>query len=577
MQPERELATKLMVSNCIYYLSESNEFAMYNGGYFHKGMKVKQILGSKLSDITKTFTVIKTYKDGTEKTDPYIESMSKRSMIWEFLKGESLVSILEFDTERERICCINGHIFPLKCVDEYAGVKRVYPKGSDGLYKELKGIPLDLDEYNLYSPNGDFDSTPPGSTLFIKHCKYDESPYKTFMNLPVKYDPHATCPNIDKFLSTLVPPEELPDLFKMMAYMLMPHVDYQKGFIMYGPTRTGKSTYYTLLLRFLGINNICQLKLQTLMEDIFALANIRDKWVCMWDDLTKAKLEETDLFRIIVTNNFLEARVMYVQERVRWRNFCKLFYTTNILPEVDPEVGDEFWRRWKLFSAFHQIEKEDVDPHLIAKLTTEEELSGLLNRVLYYYRILYMEGGFEQNVEELKGLWLLDSNPIALFMERCCDIGQGYSEDYQDFHYILGKFRKENRASEVSKTKGTQCLGKLGIKKVSKKTYLGFRIKESVKAKYELESGFDPQQNMDRVFEGPSREKIEKLEKLLDRLKEIFEENGNSFLEIDSVIDALLLDGLEKSFVVEAINDLIKDRTLLEINNKIQFTKLLTK
>ena len=55
MQPERKIAEKKISNYCIYYIKESNEIAMYNGVYFHKGMQVEQIMRSKLSNITKSY------------------------------------------------------------------------------------------------------------------------------------------------------------------------------------------------------------------------------------------------------------------------------------------------------------------------------------------------------------------------------------------------------------------------------------------------------------------------------------------------------------------------------------------
>jgi len=81
--------------------------------------------------------------------------------------------------------------------------------------------------------------------------------------------------------------------------------------------------------------------------------------------------------------------------------------------------------------------------------------------------------------------------------------------------------------------------------------------------------------DMDRIFAGESRSKINKLERLLDRLKEIFVENNWKSMEKKSVIQALELEEmLDEKFIKEALDDLIRDGTLYEPKiDHIRFTR----
>jgi len=60
-------------------------------------------------------------------------------------------------------------------------------------------------------------------------------------------------------------------------------------------------------------------------------------------------------------------------------------------------------------------------PHLLEKLTTKEELSGLLNWALEGLHRLLRTRGFSKNIspEETKELYELYSNPYASFMTTC--------------------------------------------------------------------------------------------------------------------------------------------------------------
>lgn len=80
--------------------------------------------------------------------------------------------------------------------------------------------------------------------------------------------------------------------------------------------------------------------------------------------------------------------------------------------------------------------------------------------------------------------------------------------------------------------------------------------------------------DMDRIFVGESRSKLNKLDKLLARLKEIFEENEWKMLEKKNVIQILdLEEGLDEEFIKNALSELIAEGTLYEPRvNFIKFT-----
>ncbi|MHA1885062.1 MAG: minichromosome maintenance protein MCM, partial [Promethearchaeota archaeon] len=81
--------------------------------------------------------------------------------------------------------------------------------------------------------------------------------------------------------------------------------------------------------------------------------------------------------------------------------------------------------------------------------------------------------------------------------------------------------------------------------------------------------------DMDRIFVGQSRSSLNKLESLMNRLKEIFEENNWRALEITGVVPILELeDNLDKKFIENALDELIKEGTLYEPKNGfMKFTK----
>jgi replicative DNA helicase Mcm len=122
----------------------------------------------------------------------------------------------------------------------------------------------------------------------------------------------------------------------------------------------------------------------------------------------------------------------------------------------------------------------------------------------------------------------------------------------------------------------TEAYAKMALRKKAEKDDVEAIIK--LFKRYLKDTGYDETSgkiDMDRVLVGQSRSKLNKLDKLVTRLKEIFEENGYRALEKKSVIQILELEeSLDANFIKNALEELIKEGTLYEPKvNHIKFTK----
>jgi len=95
--------------------------------------------------------------------------------------------------------------------------------------------------------------------------------------------------------------------------------------------------------------------------------------------------------------------------------------------------------------------------------------------------------------------------------------------------------------------------------------------------RYLKDTGYDETSgkiDMDRIFVGQSRSNLNRLESLMNRLKEIFDENNWRSLDKSNVIQILELEeNLDKKFIENALQELIKEGTLYEPkSNFIKFT-----
>ncbi|MBA7617008.1 hypothetical protein ES703_24312 [subsurface metagenome] len=95
--------------------------------------------------------------------------------------------------------------------------------------------------------------------------------------------------------------------------------------------------------------------------------------------------------------------------------------------------------------------------------------------------------------------------------------------------------------------------------------------------RYLKDTGYDETTgkiDMDRILVGQSRSSINKLDKMLARLKEIYEDGNWKALERNNVIQILELEeDLDEKWIKDALEELIKEGTLYEPrNNMLRFT-----
>lgn len=409
---EQVIAQSILKNGNIKTVIETDELTRYNGGVFHKGRLAMSEIREQITSLASYITI--PVKDSSK---PYNCSISKRNEIVEIIKSNSFVSLSEFDVNDSRINALNGHL----------------------LYND-------------------------GEWGFFPHYKYDESPYLSFVQIPIIYEPDAECLKIDQFLSDIFGFERVPDVYEMISYFLMPTVKYQKAFILYGPPKTGKTSFINLIFKFIGGLHphrlISQVSLQDL-EERFRLANLRDKLLNIYDDLKATKLTSQGKFRMSVTNSTITAEVKYLPYDITWKNVCKNLFSCNQLPSVPRNTGDEFWRRWKLFDCFNEF-NINCDLEFVNMNWSQEELSGLLNKCMEAWIKLEARQHFlNDDIEYIKGIWQMDIEPAKLFVDAKCFIGPNSEIEVDTFWNALNRYRKEFNGPPISKTMCTQSLQRI--------------------------------------------------------------------------------------------------------------------
>lgn len=252
-------------------------------------------------------------------------------------------------------------------------------------YKEVKAFDSDVNIVNV--KNGLFN-------LRTGEMTPHTPEYLSMIQLPITYDPSAECPNIKAFFNDVLKPENVLTVEELFGYCLLRDQPYQKAFLLYGEGENGKSKLLDLLRVFLGKEDNCSsISWQMLEEHRYAVSQLRHRLANIYADLKTRAIYDTGNFKSLTGQDTVTAEDKY-QDQYQFKSFAKLIFSCNQPPIVNNDDSKAFWRRWQLIQFPNSFPPEKRDVNILDKLTTEEELSGLLNVAIEGLHRLRNQGYF---------------------------------------------------------------------------------------------------------------------------------------------------------------------------------------
>lgn len=241
--------------------------------------------------------------------------------------------------------------------------------------------------------------------------------------LPVAWNPDATCPQVQRFLAEVLPDDANGFGFEMMGYAIFPGGNpFRKAFQLLGDGRNGKSKLLGLLQALLGGDNYAAVPLQLLAENRFAAAELFGKVANIAGDIDARALKQTDVFKMATGGDPMMAERKFGQP---FTFVCRAvpFFSANE-PPVSSDQSPAWFDRWIVVPFTRRFEPggPDDDPRILDKLTTPEELSGLLARAVEGLRDLMDRGGFAEpgSITDAGQTYRHDLDTAATFVDEEC-------------------------------------------------------------------------------------------------------------------------------------------------------------
>ncbi len=269
------------------------------------------------------------------------------------------------------------------------------------------------------------------------------------------WDPEAQCPEIDLFVKRVFPYDAQDVFYQLAGLFMVPDSRCQKAvlFLGSGTGGNGKSVAIALLRTFLGPQNVSNVPLHDLTEGSYSLAELRGKLLNISADVPERDFDDTAVFKQIVDGQLAILRAPRKhKDTIEFQPFTRLLASAGRVPRsADNSLG--YLRRWLAVPFGATLNESIQDPALLEKLTTPEELSGLLNRAIAERRMLLERGRLTESKKMVAAKNEFDqaSDSTRLFLQECVEETSPYDKiDRADLYAAYKDWCMANRHNPVS-------------------------------------------------------------------------------------------------------------------------------
>lgn len=247
------------------------------------------------------------------------------------------------------------------------------------------------------------------------------------------------------------------------SILLRDAVRLEKIFMYVGEGANGKSTFLNVVESLIGKDNISNVSIHDLIYGRFSRARLDGKSANIFADISTGELSRVGILKAIVSGDPIDAEKKG-KDPFKLKNFAKLFYSCNQLPEIN-EDSDAVFRRFLITEWNQQFKGDKDDKNLIFELTTDEELSGILNLLIHKVRRLLSQQrlSYDQSTEQLRIEWKQRADPIQLFVNQFLVKKNGYVAIKSDVYSKYVKYCTDMKITPKNAAQFTKKMQNLGF------------------------------------------------------------------------------------------------------------------
>ena len=248
--------------------------------------------------------------------------------------------------------------------------------------------------------------------------------------LDINHDPAARCPAFLAFLESITP--NTSDRLTLIDWFVSLSIKEPLPYVLFllGLGRNGKGIYEKLLKRFFGQAAFRDMPLAEVGKNNFAAGGFYRKrgWIASETGKRKAGIG-TDFIKLTSGNGTIDADRKN-QSRIQFEPYFQAIVDTNSMPQINDSSKGWMERFVKVDLPYtflaapdpnNPLEKQR-DPALFDKLTTDGELSGILNLLLFRSKAIGKSGQIhKRSGSEMFAEYQEQSSSVASFLDMFCE------------------------------------------------------------------------------------------------------------------------------------------------------------
>ncbi|MGD0145942.1 MAG: phage/plasmid primase, P4 family [Nitrososphaerales archaeon] len=287
-----------------------------------------------------------------------------------------------------------------------------------------------------------------------EHLEPHTPDFYSLSRLPISFIPGQDCPKFRKFLGEVLYAEDIPVVQEWMGYCLCRGYPAQVAILFVGEGNNGKSTLIFVIQSLLGRENISAVSLHELELNRFAKADLFGKLANLYADLSDSAIQSVGTFKMLTGGDPIRGEKKF-QNSFTFINGAKLTFSCNVVPEVYEDTT-AFFRRWIIIQFPNSFNGDKADKNLLEKLTTPEELSGVLNFALEgLYRLRANGWTFSnsRSTADVRQDYIRRSSPMKAFLMDCTSLkSDGVTAKRDLFQAFVDYCQKMKLATVTSDT-----------------------------------------------------------------------------------------------------------------------------
>jgi len=229
---------------------------------------------------------------------------------------------------------------------------------------------------------------------------FEHSPeYRSTVQLGCDWDPDATCPTFEEFLSDVMHDDYVALAWEMIGYLMYSGNPLQVAFLFYGGGGNGKGTLMRVIKELLGEENVASESLDDLNENRFSAINLYGRIANLAGDIDATYQVSTANFKKLTGEDTYPGERKF-GHRFNFVPWAVPVFSANSFPG-SADVTRGYLRRWIVLH-FHKTIPEDRVVNGFSELLTRE-LPGIAAKALPALLALMERGHFDPAGEATKG------------------------------------------------------------------------------------------------------------------------------------------------------------------------------